>query len=100
MPLSSSTMSMLACISILPVFHRPFSLCGGAACLCWHGRHFHCRESNQESRAYGQIVFHANGPVVLGDDPARNRQSQSRPALFGREMRKEKPLLVLGRNSV
>src|SRR5271163_1368420 len=87
MPLSSSTINMLA-----------ISASGSLARLGGNSD-FGSGEANQEPRAGGNVVFHANGAIVFGDDAAGDRQTQTGSARLGRKVREEELFLVLRRNS-
>src|ERR1700728_728090 len=61
---------------------------------------FRSREANQKTSAAGQVIFHAYGSVMLGDNPAGDGEAQSRSTFTRGKVRQEKPFLVLRRNAV
>src|ERR1700683_752641 len=73
------------------------SVAGIAVASRRRNRNLRRRKPNHKPSPGRQIILHPNRPVVLRDNPASNRQSQSRPALLGRKMRQEQSLLILRR---
>ena len=57
-------------------------------------------KANQEAGAGRGVVFDAKGAVMLGDDAAGDGQAEAGTAIFRGEMRKEKFVLVFGRDAV
>ncbi len=62
----------------------------GAASALADGGNF-----DNEARSGWLIVFHANMPVVLGDDVAHNRKTQAGAAILGGKVGQEELLLIV-----
>src|SRR5882724_8506379 len=86
MAASSSTMRMLC-------MRGPAR--GGLRLLLRSQRYF-----DDEARAHGEILFHANGAVMVFDDAAHNGKSEAGSALLGRKIRQKKFFLQLGGDAV
>src|SRR4051794_19335902 len=55
---------------------------------------------DDETRAYGEIFFHADGAVMVFHNAAHDGEAKPGAALFCREVRKKKFFLELGGNAV
>ena len=63
-------------------------------------REFRNWQLQNEFRADGRIVLDANGAMMFGHNSARDGQAEPGPAIFGREVRQEKPVFIFRRNSM
>src|ERR1022692_1154988 len=79
MPVSSSTMRILCMLSR-----------GRGQRGLGNHRQFH-----DEARSNWPVFFHANGPMMLFDDPAHNRQAEAGSALSRGEIRQKEFFLQL-----